>query len=802
MKNTPRRAGCSIPALAGPRQPRRGPARTRAPGADEHQQPEERETRLSEPNPTPSRSDPADPDPDSGVDIAPAGTATAVAPPPPAPIDAASLFINRELSWLDFNRRVLHEARDESNPLIERLKFIAIFDNNLDEFFMKRVGGLKQQLASTVRELPPDSRTPRQQLAEINAMVRPMLAEERRLLVDELLPALGRHGLEILRWDDLKPAERRHLVEEFDRRIFPVLTPLAVDPAHPFPFISNLSLSLAVAVRSPGPPGRPGNAGGRLAGSAGSLRFARIKAPHILPRWVQVAKTLRFVPLEEVIANNLERLFEGMEIVESHPFRVTRNSDVQRNEEAADDLLEAIQEELRERRFATVVRLELAKGCPEWMRALLCEQLEIGPQEVFELDGPLGLRDLMQLASVPLPSLRFRPWAPVAHPRLAAIEAGEPDELFAAIAGSDLLVHHPFDSFTTSVQRFIEAAADDPAVFAIKQTLYRTSTDSPNMRALMRAAERRKQVAVTVEIKARFDEAANIEWAEALEGVGAHVAYGVVGLKTHAKIALAVRRERDQLRSYVHIATGNYNPETAKLYTDLGLFTCNEELAADVAQLFNMLTGYVHRPHFQKLLVAPINMRQRFLELIRREVEHARDGRGGHIVAKMNSLEDREIVEALYAASAAGVEMDLVVRGICRLRPGLPGQSETIRVISIIGRFLEHARIFYFANAGRPEFFIGSADWMSRNLDYRVEAITPVEDPRLQEELKAILDLQLADNVKAWDLRADGTYHQRRPAPGEPARSSQEILMQRALDRGRPSWAGGPPGPGPADAGA
>jgi polyphosphate kinase len=709
----------------------------------------------------------------------PAAAAAGLASVAPLPVDSPSLFINRELSWLEFNRRVLHEALDETNPPVERLKFVAIFDNNLDEFFMKRVGGLKQQLASNLRELPPDSRTPRQQLAEINAAVRPMLAEQRRLLNDELLPALRRHGLEILPWDELKPAERRHLAEEFDRKIFPVLTPLAVDPAHPFPFISNLSLSLAVSVRS------PGGAGGRLAGGAGTLRFARIKAPHILPRWVQVPKTLRFVPLEEVIANNLQRLFEGMEIVESHPFRVTRNSDVQRNEEAADDLLEAIQEELRERRFATVVRLELAKGCPEWMRELLCEQLEIGAQEVFELDGPLGLRDLMQLASVPLPSLRFRPWAPVTHPRLAALEAGDPDEIFGVIAGGDLLVHHPYDSFSTSVQRFIEVAADDPAVFAIKQTLYRTSSDSPNMRALIRASEARKQVAVTVEIKARFDEAANIEWAEALEGVGAHVAYGVVGLKTHAKIALAVRRERDQLRSYVHVATGNYNPETAKLYTDLGLFTCDEDIAADVAQLFNMLTGYVHRPHFKKLLVAPINMRQRFLELIRREVEHAREGRGGHIIAKMNSLEDREIVEALYAASAAGVEIDLIVRGICRLRPGLPGASETIRVISIVGRFLEHDRIFYFANAGRPEFFIGSADWMSRNLDYRVEAITPVEDPRLQEELKAVLDVQLADNVKAWDLRADGSYHQRQPAAGEPVRASQEILMQRALDRVR-----------------
>jgi polyphosphate kinase len=725
---------------------------------------------LSDPKQMPSIDDPS---PSAGAMAGPEPGAT-------APPDAATLFINRELSWLDFNHRVLQEAHDESNPLVERLKFIAIFDNNLDEFFMKRVGGLKHQLASNVRELPPDSRTPRQQLAEINAVVRPMLAEQRRLLNDELLPALRQHGLELLRWDELKAAERRHLTEEFDRRIYPVLTPLAVDPAHPFPFISNLSLSLAVSVRS------PGGAAGHLQGGA-SLRFARVKAPHLLPRWVQVPKTLRFVPLEEVIANNLQKLFEGMEVVDSHPFRVTRNSDVQRNEEAAEDLIEAIQEELRERRFATVVRLELAKGCPEWMRELLCEQLEIGPQEVFELEGPLGLRDLMALSGSPLPSLRFRPWAPVTHPRLASIDAGDPNEIFGVIAAGDLLVHHPYDSFSTSVQRFIEAAATDPEVIAVKQTLYRTSADSPNMKALIRAAEARKQVAVTVEIKARFDEAANIEWAEALEGVGAHVAYGVVGLKTHAKIALAVRRERDGLRSYMHLATGNYNPETAKLYTDLGLFTCNEEIAADVAQLFNLLTGYVHRPQFKKLLVAPINMRQRFLELIHREVENSRAGRGGHIIAKMNSLEDREIVEALYAASAAGVEMDLIVRGICRLRPGLPGHSETIRVISIIGRFLEHARIFYFANAGKPEFFIGSADWMSRNLDYRVEAIVPVEDVRLQEELKSILDVQLADNVKAWDLRADGTYHQRRPQEGAAAQSSQEILMQRALDRaGRP----------------
>ena len=688
------------------------------------------------------------------------------------PQDQVSLFLNREISWLEFNRRVLREAEDPANPPLERLKFIAIFDNNLDEFFMKRVGGLMQQLASNIRELPLDGHTPRQQLAAIDAVVRPMLSRQRRLLNEEILPALRPHGLEIVRWADLRAAERRHCVEVFDKQLFPTLTPLAVDPAHPFPFISNLSLSLAISVRVPG---------------EDELRFARVKAPHILPRWLQVPKTQRYVPLEEVMSHNLDRLFPGMEIVDSHPFRVTRNADVQRNEEEAEDLLEAIQEELRERRFATAVRLEVAAGMPRWMSALLCEQLEIQEQEVYEISGPLALRDLMQLASVPLPSLRYRPWTPVTHPRLTVADPSEELDIFQTIAGGDILVHHPFDSFATSVQRLIETAATDPAVLAIKQTLYRTSADSPNMRSLIRAAEDRKQIAVTVEIKARFDEAANIEWAERLEAVGAHVAYGMVGLKTHAKVALIVRQEKEGLRCYTHIATGNYNAETAKLYTDLGLFTCREDIADDVMQLFNMLTGYVHKPQFKKLLVAPINMRQRFLDLIEREVEHQKAGRGGHIIAKMNALEDRQIVEALYTASRAGVEIDLIVRGICRLRPGLAGHSETIRVISIVGRFLEHARIFYFANGsasgGRPDYFIGSADWMSRNLDFRVEAIVPVEEPRLQEELKAILDLQLTDNAKAWDMKVDGTYVQRTSLAGEEPRSSQDLLMQRSLER-------------------
>ena len=688
----------------------------------------------------------------------------------PAAAEETNLLLNRELSWLEFNARVLHEAEDPENPLLERLKFIAIFDSNLDEFFMKRVGGLKQQIASNLRDLGPDGEgSPRQQLAAVNAVVRPMVARQRRLLNQELLPLLRQHGLEILGWDELKASERRHLDEEFERRFFPVLTPLAVDPAHPFPFISNVSLSLAVAVRAPGEGQLP--------------RFARVKAPHILPRWVQVPKTARFVPLEEVIAHNLDRLFPGMEVVESSYFRVTRNADVQRNEETAEDLLEAIQEELRERRFATIVRLEVAKGMSKWMTGLLCEQLEISESEVYEVEGPLALKDLMELASTaPLPSLRFRPWVPATSPRLV-FDPGEETEIFRAIDEADILVHHPYDSFATSVQRFIEVAADDPKVFAIKQTLYRTSAGSPNMQALIRAAEARKQIAVTVEIKARFDEAANIEWAEALENVGAHVCYGVVGLKTHAKVALVVRQDGGILRRYVHIATGNYNPETAKLYTDLGLFTADEELSQDVLQLFNMLTGFVYQPQFRKLLVAPVSMRQRFLEMIAREVEHQKAGRGGHIIAKMNALDDKQMTEALYEASAAGVEIDLVVRGICRLRPGLPGRSETIRVISIVGRLLEHARIFYFANGGKPEYYIGSADWMSRNLDARVEAAVPIEDPRIQEEIQAILDLQLADNCKAWDMQSDGSYVQRRPAPGDEPRCSQDLLMQRALER-------------------
>ena len=684
--------------------------------------------------------------------------------PAAASVQDAALLLNRELSWLEFNRRVLQAAADPQRPLLERLKFVAIFGSNLDEFFMKRIGGLKQLVASNVVELSPDGRSPHEQLRAINAAVRPLVAEQHRLYAQELVPALAKHGLELLRWDDLTTAERRHLAGFFQSSIFPILTPLALDPAHPFPFISNLSLSLAVAVRHP---------------DTGQERFARVKVPRSLPRFTQLPGGLRFVPLEEVIAHHLDQLFPGMEVAESHAFRATRNADGERNEEPADDLLESIQEELRERRFATVVRLQVVPQMPQWMRNLLCEELEVGGDDVFEVPPPLALADAMQIASLPLWELRDAPWRPLTVKRLQAQDREAPPDFFDTIRRGDLLVHHPYESFATSVQRFLEVAALDPAVVAIKQTLYRTSKNSPIVRALIAAAERGKQVAVLVELKARFDEERNIEMARALEEAGAHVAYGVVGFKTHAKVTLVVRQEQDGLRSYAHLSTGNYNADTANLYTDFGLFTCRADVTSDLAQLFNALTGVVRRPTFAKLLVAPFSMRDGFLAKIEREVAHARAGRPARIVAKMNALEDPAMVRALYEASRAGVPIDLLVRGISRLRPGLPGWSERVRVVSIVGRFLEHARIFRFDNGGEPEVYLSSADWMSRNLDWRVELAVPVEDPVLQEELREILELQLRDDTDAWDELADGTWQRRSQAPGGPARQSQALLMEK-----------------------
>jgi len=679
-------------------------------------------------------------------------------------------FFNRELSWLEFNRRVLAEADDDALPPLERLKFLAIFAGNLDEFFMKRVGGLKLQQASGRAGLSPDGRTPEEQLRACCMLVRELTARAHGVLFDSVVPALAARGVVVVRGRELDEDERRWCDRYFAASVFPILTPLGLDVSHPFPFISNLSLSLAVAVRAPG---------------SAEIRFARVKVPPSLPRWVRLpGRDFRFVPLDDLIAGHLEQLFPGLEIVEAHAFRVTRAAGTGRHDEAAEDLLESIQEELLERRFAPVVRLEVVPEMPAWMRHLLADELEIAGEDVHEAGAPLGGRDLFQLVGIDRPELREEPWHPLTEPRLAPGPDGREPDIFRVIREGDLLVHHPYDSFVTSVQRFLQAAAEDPSVLAIKQTLYRTSKDSPVVRALMEAAERGKQVAVLIELRASFDEARNIEWAEALEEAGAHVAYGVVGYKTHAKVSLVVRQEEDGLRAYAHLATGNYNTDTAELYTDLGLFTCDPEIGADTAQLFNLLTtGQLAERRFTRLAVAPIDMRDRLLALIGREVAHQRAGRGGRIVAKMNALEDPRLVTALYDASVAGVPIDLIVRGVCRLRPGLPGRSATIRVRSIVGRFLEHARIFHFANAGAPEYYIASADWMSRNLDHRVEAMTPVDDPDLAARLREILEAQLADNCKAWELAADGSWSKCRPAPGEAALSSQRLLAQRTLER-------------------
>jgi polyphosphate kinase len=684
----------------------------------------------------------------------------------------SALYFNRELSWLEFNRRVLEQAEDPAIPIVDRLKFGAIFAANLDEFFMKRVGGLKLQAAGARPPLSPDDRTPAEQLDAIRATLRPIYERQRALLIDEILPALRSHGVEIVAWNELDEAARGWYARYFGTNVFPILTPLGLDISHPFPFISNLSLSLAVAARGEG---------------SGEMRFARVKVPPSLPRWVQLPGTFRFLPLEELIVAHLDRLFPGRELLESYPFRVTRAADVARQEEPAEDLIESVQEELQERRFASVVRLEIVPGMPAWMRALVAEELEVPPEDVYEVRPPLASRDLFQLASLPLPAPREATWKAVPHPRLVAGPDGREADIFRVIRDGDLLVHHPYDSFGNSVQRFLEIAAADPSVLAIKQTLYRTSRRSPVVRTLIEAAESGKQVAVLVELRASFDEERNIEWAEALEGAGAHVTYGVVGYKTHAKVSLVVRQEADALRSYAHVATGNYNTDTAELYTDLGLFTCDPAIAADVAELFNLLTsGHLGGQRFERMLVAPVNMRSGILERIAHEAELARGGGDGRIVAKMNQLEDPELVRALYEASNAGVKIDLLVRGACRLRPGLPGLSENIRVRSIVGHFLEHARIFTFGRGGTPEYWIGSADWMRRSLDGRVEAMVPVAARELQRELQAVLDLQLADNCQCWELGADGSYERRRPAAGENARSSQRQLMKRALARAEP----------------
>ena len=653
---------------------------------------------------------------------------------------AAIPYINRELSWLEFNERVLYEAGDERNPLLERLRFLSIFAGNLDEFFQVRVAGLKQQVAAGRSSPTPDGMSASETLDAIRTRLLPMVAHHSQTFA-AIRAELAEEEIRIVGYEE-RPERHLELRTRFFDEIFPVLTPLAVDPGHPFPYISDLSLSLAVTVRDR---------------DTGERLFARIKVPPILPRLMEVA-SLTYVLLEQVIAANLDALFPGMEIVEHHLFRVTRNADLSIEEEEAPDLLMAIEEELRKRRFGKVVRLEIERSMPHPTRQLLMRGLGIEQADVYEISGMLDLNALGTIADLDIAELHYLPWQPVTPTRLQTADPDDDADIFAAIRDADILVHHPYESFATSVQRFIEQAAEDPDVLTIKQTLYRTSGDSPIVRSLISAAEAGKQVVVLVEIKARFDEQANIVWARALERAGAHVAYGLVGLKTHSKFALVVRREGRGLRRYVHIGTGNYNPRTARQYVDLGLLSADMELGADVTELFNLLTGHSRQKRYRRLLVAPTTMRNSLTELIdgerRRQLEHG-DGR---IVIKCNALVDPHLVRNLYEASAAGVQVDVLVRGMCSIRPGVDGVSKSISVRSIIGRFLEHSRIFVFGQGEREQFFIGSADFMERNLDRRVEALAPVLEADSRHKLRRIVEIMLADDRRAWRLGPDDRW--------------------------------------------
>jgi polyphosphate kinase len=696
------------------------------------------------------------------------------------------LYINRELSWIEFNYRVLAQALNEHTPLLEQAKFSAIFSNNLDEFFMVRVASLKSQQEAGVATLSDDGRTALEQLEAIQAKLRPLLDLQQQHYRHSLKNHLAEYGALLIDYANLNNQQREWVDHYFRTAIFPVLTPLAVDPSHPFPFISNLSLNVAVLVRDP---------------TTGQQQFARVKVPQkILPRFVEVPAQLSgkeprpvftAVPLEQVVAFNLALLFPGM-VVEGHYFfRITRDADLELRDLEADDLMEAIEEGLRKRRRGgEVVRLEVTDEMPEAVVQVLMDGMAVEPEDVYRINGPLGLDDLMALLAIPLPQLKDKPFKGRTAPALVraqksnledgSLKAEEFESIFSVLRRTDVLLHHPFDLFSTSVEEFLNQAADDPAVLAIKMTLYRTSRDSAVVAALIRAAENGKQVMALVELKARFDEDNNIQWARQLERSGVHVVYGVIGLKTHTKITLVVRREKQQLRSYVHVGTGNYNSKTSNLYTDLGLLTARPDYGADLVELFNYLTGFSKQQSFRRLLVAPVTLRRGVEELICREISHAMAGRGGHIRAKMNALVDPAIIALLYQASQAGVKIELVVRGMCSLRPGLPGISDQISVVSVIGRFLEHSRLFWFANGGEPEAFIGSADWMPRNLNRRVEAVAPVEEDQLRQQLEQLLDLYLHD-TGAWHMDAEGRFHQRQQE-GE-RQLVQDGLMKR--------WRGG-----------
>jgi polyphosphate kinase len=689
-------------------------------------------------------------------------------------LDSPSLFVNREVSWLAFNARVLDQAANPLWPLLERLKFLAIHASNLDEFFMIRVSGLHEQLEVTLIEATPDGLTAREQLNRIGLLARKQMDEAARLLSQDLLPALAEQGIHVRTWASLDADARAKARVYFRKSVFPVLTPLAVDPGHPFPFLSNLSLSLAVEARDP---------------DTEEDRFARVKVPESLPRFIALdtmgitptpseGHRQDFLPLEQLVAAHLDELFPGMQIVGHYPFRVTRDMDLSILEDEAHDLLSVVDRELRRRRFGACVRLEVDVGIPRHIRTLLREKLEIDEEDVYESTGVLGLGSLFSLAMINRPSLRDAPFTPRVPPELT-----EDHDPFSAIRRGDLLLHHPYDSFSP-VLNLLRKASEDPDVLAIKMTLYRAGANSEVVRLLMRAAENGKQVAVSIELKARFDEETNIAWARALERVGAHVFFGDAVTKTHAKIVLIVRREADRLQNYVHIGTGNYNASTARIYTDVGLLTADPDLGNDASDLFNALSGFAKRPRYRKLAVAPHGLTAAILSNIDEQARRARAGVPSGIFAKLNALVDRRVIQALYRASMAGVPILLCVRGVCCLRPGLPGISDNIRVVSIVGRFLEHERVFLFGPEGEEAFYAGSADWMPRNLDRRVEIFFPVENPKLKEQIRhEVVTPARSDNSQAYDMAPDGSYTRRIPAPGEPARSAQADVLERAVLR-------------------
>ncbi len=700
----------------------------------------------------------------SDRDAAPTETGVTAAAAPS--LDDPSLYINRELGLLAFQRRVLHEATDEATPLLERVKFLTIVASNLAEFFMVRVGGLKQQVEAGVVELSPDGLTPSEQLAAIRPLALELMQQSRAAL-RVLLPQLAAAGVHLMDYAQLDEGQRQATEEHFAEHIFPVLTPLAFDPGRPFPHISNLSLNLAILLED----------------ESGEEHFARIKVPKTIPRLVEVVPPARregghdryFVWLEQLIAANLDDLFPGMRALEAHAFRVLRNAEMVIQEAEADDLLETIELGLRKRRFASVVRLVIDTAMPERVRRLLVQNLQVGPDDVYVLQPPLGFSTLTCLYDLDRPDLRDPPFVP-AVPAIFADDTPDAD-LFSVIRRQEVLLHHPFESFQPVVD-FLRRASRDPKVLTIKMTLYRVGRDAPVVAALLDAARNGKEVAVLVELKARFDEESNIEWARALEAEGVHVVYGLLGLKTHSKIALVVREEGGELRRYLHLSTGNYNVVTAQLYTDIGFFTTDPAFGRDATDLFNALTGYSRKSMYEQFLVAPVNMRDRLESLIRREIQHQRESGDGRLIFKLNSLIDQRMIRLLYEASQAGVEIDLLVRGMCSLRPGVPGVSDRIRVTSVVGRFLEHSRIFFFGNGGDEQVYLGSADLMSRNLDRRVEVLFPIRSDRLVRHLRDdILAVYLRDNVKAWRMQADGDYRLLHPQPGEPPVDSQALLI-------------------------